>query len=79
MGVMSFDIHPYGFYMMISYMFTIKIYSLEPRSMTLLYSFSMHNVKRVEFSPDGSTIVLFSPRKIRLLDAYSFDLKEMYE
>ena len=28
MGVMTFDIHPYGFYMIISYMFNIKIYSL---------------------------------------------------
>lgn len=79
MGVMSFDIHPFGFYMVVSIMFNIKVYSLEPNSMTLMYSFSMHNVKRVQYSPDGSTIVLFSSRKIKLVDAYSFDLKEEYQ
>lgn len=71
----NFDIHPYGFFMAVSYSFNIKIYSLEHNAMTLLYSISMHNIRKVLFTPDGAHIVLLSPRKIKFLDAFSFELK----
>jgi hypothetical protein len=75
MGVNSFDIHPTGFYMAVSYSFNISIYSLEYNSMTLLYSTSMQNIKKVMYSHEGSMLVMFSWKKIKILNAYSFELK----
>lgn len=40
--------------------------------MTLLYSTSMQNLKKILYSPDGSTLIIFSSRKLKLLNAYSF-------
>ena len=72
MGVSSFDVHPYGFFLAVSHSFNIKIYSLEHHSMTLLYNLSMHNIKKVLYSPNGAYIILFSPRRIKILDTFSF-------
>lgn len=41
--------------------------------MTLLYSFSMHNIKKLLYTTDGSSLILFSSKKIRVLDSYSFE------
>lgn len=75
MGVINFDVHPYGFFIAVSYSFNIKIYSLEHQSMTLLYNMSMHNIKKVLYSPDGAHLILFAPRRLKILDAFSFELK----
>lgn len=40
--------------------------------MTLLYSTSLQNLKKVLYSPDGSSLVMFSSRKLKILDAFSF-------
>ncbi len=78
-GVLFFDVHPYGFYMAVSYSFNIKIYSIESTSMTLLYSMTFQQLqqqlKKILYSPDGSNLVVFSSRRLKVLDAFSFDLK----
>lgn len=74
-GVMFFDIHPFGFYMAVSYHFNIKIFSIESNSLTLLYSMSLQNLKKIMFSPDGSSLVMFSPKYLKILDAFSFEPK----
>jgi hypothetical protein len=40
--------------------------------MTLLYSTSFQQLKKILYSPDGSNLVIFSSRKLRILDAFSF-------
>lgn len=72
---MFFDIHPFGFYMAVSYHFNIKIFSIESNSLTLLYSMSLQNLKKIMFSPDGSSLVMFSPKYLKILDAFSFQPK----
>lgn len=61
--------------MAISFSFNVKIYSIEANSMTLLYSMTLQNLKKILYSPDGSNMVLVSPRLIKVLDAFSFELK----
>ena len=47
--------------------------------MTLLYSMTFQQLqqqlKKVLYSPDGSNLIVFSSRKLKVLDAFSFDLK----
>lgn len=77
---MFFDIHPFGFYIAVSYHFNIKIFSIESHSMTLLYSMSLQNLKKIMFSPDGSSLVMFSPKHLKILDSFSFEPKyEFFE
>ncbi len=47
--------------------------------MTLLYSMTFQQLqqqlKKILYSPDGSNLVVFSSRRLKVLDAFSFDLK----
>ena len=71
-GILYFDIHPYGFYMAVSFSFNIKIYSIEHNSLTLLYSTTFQQLKKILYSPDGSNIIIFSSKKLKILNAFSF-------
>lgn len=74
-GILSFDVHPFGFYMVVAYSFNIKIYSIEHSSMTLLYSTSLQHLRKILYSPDGSNLLIFSSRKLKILDSFSFEVK----
>lgn len=43
--------------------------------MNLLYSLSLQNLKKVMYNPDGSCMIIFSSRKLKILDSYSFEPK----
>jgi uncharacterized protein with WD repeat len=78
-GVHSFDVHPTGFYLAISYSFNISIYAIQHNSMALLYSTSMEHLKKVMYSPEGSMLIMFSLKKIRILNPYSFEVQSEIE
>ena len=39
----------------------------------------MHNIRKLLYTADGSSLVLYSPKKIRILDSYSFEEKFEYK
>lgn len=74
-GILSFDVHPLGLYLVVSFGFSAKVYSLQNSNISLIFSCSMQNIKKVKYSKSGADLVLFSNRQIRIVDAYSFMLK----
>lgn len=74
-GVLDFDLHPYGYFVAVSFGFNAKIYSLEHNTLNLMYTFNAQGIRKIKYSPNGSDIVIMSQKFIKILDAYSFAIK----
>lgn len=74
-GILDFDLHPYGYFIAVSFGFNAKIYSLEHDALNLIYTYNAQNIKRIKFSPNGSDLVIMSQKTIKILDSYSFAIK----
>lgn len=74
-GILNFDLHPYGYFIAVSFGFNAKIYSLEHDTLNLIYTFNAQNIKKIKYSPNGSDLVIMSQKVIKILDSYSFAIK----
>ena len=66
--------HPFGYFLVVSFGFNAKIYSIEHSILNLIYTYNAQNIK-VKYSPNGSDIVIMNQKSIKILDAYSFSVK----
>jgi uncharacterized membrane protein len=74
-GILDFDLHPYGYFIAVSFGFNAKIYSLEHDTLNLIYTYNAQNIKKMKYSPNGSDLVIMSQKTIKILDSYSFAIK----
>lgn len=74
-GILCFDLHPYGYYIAVSFGFNAKIYSLEHSRLNLIYTYNSQNIKKLKYSPNGSELIIMSQKNIKVIDAYSFSIK----
>lgn len=74
-GILYFDLHPYGYFIAVSFGFNAKIYSLEHSTLNLIYTYNSQNIKKIKYSPNGSDLVIMSQKNIKILDSYSFSIK----
>lgn len=71
----AFDIHPFGFFLAVSFGFSAKIYSFEHSALNLLYTYNAHTIKKIHYSPAGNDLIIMSQKYIKILDSYTFAVK----
>jgi hypothetical protein len=72
-GVLSFDFHPYNYFLTVSFGFAVKVYGLEGcQGLTSLFAMNGQGMKQVKYSPLGNHLCILTSKNITILDAYSF-------
>lgn len=74
-GILDFDLHPYGYFIAVSFGFNAKIYTIEHSMMNLIYTYNGQNIKKIKYSPNGTDLVIMANKNIKILDSYSFSVK----
>ena len=75
-GALSFDVHPLHLYMAVSFGFSTKIYAIEGHDRLIsLFAMSTQGLKQLMYSPYGNHLALLFSKHIKIVDAYSFQLR----
>ena len=78
-GALSFDLHPLGLFMAVSFGFAVKVYAIEgSERLSSLFNLNGQGMKQVKYNPQGNHLCILSSKTIKVLDAYSFSIKHIF-